>query len=114
MIALLVALAVLAGMFLLYKLGKKNNALLAPPSVQSSKLVQWLAHDMRTRLGIDPDQDPILLKRLSDAAVACEEALRSSDTHTITLPFATVSDQGPVHYQLTMNREKFEAIVRNS
>lgn len=64
--------------------------------------------NIRTQYSIDLTPDASAMQRLKEAAEKAKIELSSRTHTTINLPYLTVTDNGPLHYEETISRAKFE------
>ncbi|KAJ8541736.1 hypothetical protein K7X08_002552 [Anisodus acutangulus] len=70
------------------------------------RIVDWLAETFRKEEGIDLLKDKQVLQRLTEAAE--KEKIELSTKTNISLPFITVTADGPKHIDTTLTRARFE------
>ena len=76
------------------------------------RIIDWMAEDFKTEVGIDLRNDRQALQRLKDAAEKAKIELSSAIQTQISLPFITnVEGEGPKHLEMTLTRAKFENLV---
>ncbi|HEY8346612.1 MAG TPA: molecular chaperone DnaK [Symbiobacteriaceae bacterium] len=75
------------------------------------RIVNWLADRFQREHGIDLRKDRQALQRLREAAEKAKIELSSVTTTTISLPFISMTADGPVHLEETLTRAKFEELT---
>ncbi len=75
------------------------------------RIVEWLIQTFQEQAGIDLRQDKMALQRLKEAGERAKCELSSTPTTEINLPFIGADDSGPKHLNITMTRERLEALV---
>ena len=74
-------------------------------------LIQYLADEFKKDSGIDVSEDSMVLQRLREAAEKAKIELSSTLETQINLPFLTANSSGPKHFNITINRSKFEHLT---
>ncbi len=74
-------------------------------------LVQWMLTTFKNEQGVDLSNDKMALQRLQEAAEKAKIELSSSQETTINLPFLTATDAGPLHFEQTLSRAKFNELT---
>ncbi len=75
------------------------------------RIADHLIEHFEEETGIDLRGDNMALQRLKEAAERAKHELSSSPTTDVNLPFIAADAEGPRHLNLTMTREKLEALV---
>jgi molecular chaperone DnaK len=75
------------------------------------RVVDFLIEEFKNETGIDLHGDKMALQRLKEAAERAKLELSSTAQTDINLPFISADDSGPKHLNLTVTREKLEALV---
>nr|UNJ15594.1 heat shock protein 70 chaperone [Cyanidiaceae sp.] len=75
------------------------------------KIVDWLVDEFKQSYNIDLSKDKQALQRLTEAAEKAKIELSSVSQTEINLPFITATSEGPIHFDKTLNRAKFEELV---
>ncbi len=75
------------------------------------RLVSYLIEEFEKDSGISLRGDKMALQRLKEAAERAKHELSSSPETEINLPFIGSDDAGPKHLNITLTRERFEALV---
>jgi len=76
-------------------------------------VVDWLIAEFRREKGIDLAQDRAALQRLYEAAEKAKVELSSMLETSINLPFITMDQSGPLHFEKTLSRAKLEELTRD-
>ncbi|HSK23243.1 MAG TPA: molecular chaperone DnaK [Egicoccus sp.] len=74
-------------------------------------LIDWMVTTFKNENGVDLANDRMALQRLKEAAEKAKIELSSSQETTINLPFLTATDQGPLHFEQTLTRAKFNELT---
>ena len=75
------------------------------------RVVDFLIEEFQNESGIDLHGDKMALQRLKEAAERAKLELSSTPQTDINLPFISADDSGPKHLNLSLSREKLEALV---
>ncbi len=78
-----------------------------------ARIIDWMAETFRAENGIDLRQDKMALQRLKEAAEKAKIELSGMMTTEINLPFITASAAGPLHFNATLTRAKFDELTRD-
>lgn len=76
-----------------------------------AEILQRLIETFQTEHGVDLSEDPQALQRLKEAAETAKCELSTATETLISLPFIAMTEAGPQHLQLQLNREDFEQIL---
>lgn len=74
-------------------------------------LIDYIASEFNKEHGVDLRKDTQALQRLKEAAEKAKIELSSSTEAEINLPYATVSNNQPLHLVMKITRAKFESLV---
>ena len=77
------------------------------------RIINWMAEEFNKENGIDLKKDQMALQRLKEAAEKAKHELSSTTSTEINLPFITADQSGPKHLNLTLTRQKFEALIED-
>ncbi|HLP80271.1 MAG TPA: molecular chaperone DnaK [Acidobacteriota bacterium] len=75
-------------------------------------LIDWMAHDFKTKTGIDLRQDATGHQRLKEAAENAKIELSAKTVTKISIPFVTADASGPKHLNMELSRDKFEVLIK--
>jgi molecular chaperone DnaK len=75
------------------------------------RIMSWMAGQFLADTGIDLRQDRLALQRLKEVAERAKCDLSSATETGINLPFIAADASGPKHFNKTLTREQFEALV---
>ena len=75
------------------------------------RIVDYLIKTFQTQSGIDLRSDKMALQRLKEAAERAKHELSSTTETEINLPFIGADASGPKHLNVTLSRERLEALV---
>ncbi|WP_172968721.1 molecular chaperone DnaK [Companilactobacillus mishanensis] len=74
-------------------------------------IMDWLVAQFKAKNGVDLSQDKMALQRLKDAAEKAKKDLSGVNQTTISLPFISSGDNGPLHMEETLTRAKFDELT---
>jgi molecular chaperone DnaK len=74
-------------------------------------LIDWMVTTFKNENGVDLSKDRMALQRLKEAAEKAKIELSSSQETTINLPFLTATDAGPLHFESTLTRARFNELT---
>ena len=77
------------------------------------RIMSWMASQFLADTGIDLRQDRLALQRLKEVAERAKCDLSNATETTINLPFIAADASGPKHFNKTITREEFEALVKD-
>jgi molecular chaperone DnaK len=75
------------------------------------RIVAFLIKTFEEQTGIDLSADKMALQRLKEASERAKHELSSTPSTEINLPFIGADSAGPKHLNLTLTRERLEALV---
>lgn len=78
-----------------------------------NRIMDWLIGEFKTETGVDLTHDRMALQRLKEAAERAKCELSVADMAEINLPFISADDTGPRHLSRTLDRKRFEDLVRD-
>ena len=74
-------------------------------------IVEHLISEFRKEQGIDLSKDKMAMQRLRDAAEKAKKELSGVTQTSISLPFISVGEAGPVHLETNLTRAKFDELT---
>ena len=74
-------------------------------------LIDWMVTSFRNDHGVDLSKDRMAMQRLKEAAEKAKIELSSSQETSINLPFLTATDAGPLHFEASLSRAKFNELT---
>ncbi len=77
------------------------------------KIMDYLVEDFKQKEGIDLSKDKMAMQRLKEAAEKAKIELSSMTATNVNLPFITADATGPKHLDVTITRQKFNAITED-
>ena len=75
------------------------------------RIVDYLMEEFLRETGIDLRQDNMALQRLKEASERAKHELSSVNQTDVNLPFIAADASGPKHLNVSLTRERFEALV---
>ncbi|MBL0388367.1 molecular chaperone DnaK [Tumebacillus sp. ITR2] len=75
------------------------------------KIIAFLVDTFKKENGIDLSKDKMALQRLKDAAEKAKKELSGVTATTISLPFISMTAEGPKHLEVNLTRAKFEEMT---
>jgi len=75
-------------------------------------VMNWIASEVKNQFSIDVRNDKMAMQRLRDAAEKAKIELSASLQTTIMLPFLAMSANGPVNFEQTLTRAKFQDLTK--
>lgn len=76
-------------------------------------LVDWMVDQFKKDNGIDLASDPMAMQRLKEAAEKAKKDLSGVMQTQISLPFISAGPAGPLHFDATLTRAKFDDMTRH-
>jgi len=74
-------------------------------------LIDWMLQTFKNEQGVDLSKDKMAIQRLKEAAEKAKIELSSSQETSINLPFLTATDAGPLHFEQTLSRARFNELT---
>ncbi len=74
-------------------------------------LIEWMVTSFRNDHGVDLSKDRMAMQRLKEAAEKAKIELSSSQETSINLPFLTATDAGPLHFEASLSRSRFNELT---
>ncbi len=75
------------------------------------RVQEWLVDEFKKETGVNLSNDKMALQRLRDAAEKAKKELSSITQTQISLPFISMTSNGPVHLEKTLTRAKFNELT---
>ena len=76
-------------------------------------LVNWMVDTFKKDNAIDLSQDPMAMQRLKEAAEKAKKDLSGVMQTQISLPFISAGPAGPLHFDTTLTRAKFDEMTKH-
>ncbi len=77
------------------------------------RIMDWLVADFKAKEGIDLSTDKMAMQRLKEAAEKAKIELSGMSSTNINLPFITADATGPKHMDVTLTKQKFDAMTED-
>lgn len=78
-----------------------------------NRIIDFLIQDFKSKEGIDLSSDKMAMQRLKEAAEKAKIELSGMSSTTISLPFITADATGPKHLEVTLTKQKFDALTQD-
>ncbi|GGF38633.1 chaperone protein DnaK [Microbacterium sorbitolivorans] len=75
------------------------------------RVVDYLKDEFKKDTGVDVSGDKIALQRLKEAAEQAKKELSSAQSTTVSLPYLSLTAEGPASLNTTLSRAKFEELT---
>ena len=75
------------------------------------RIIDWVLKEFKAENGIDLSGDKMVMQRLKDAAEKAKIELSGVMSADINLPFLTATASGPLHFEATLTRAKFNELT---
>ncbi|MBQ8342512.1 MAG: Hsp70 family protein, partial [Clostridia bacterium] len=75
------------------------------------KIIEYLVSEFKKSHAIDLSKDKMAMQRLKEAAEKAKIELSGMSSTTVNLPFISMSAEGPQHLEITITKQKFEAMT---
>ena len=76
-------------------------------------VVDWMVDTFKKENGIDLRSDKMAMQRLKEAAEKAKKDLSGTVTTQISLPFISAGASGPLHFESTLTRAKFDEMTKS-
>ncbi len=77
------------------------------------RIMDYLVEEFKKENGIDLSKDKMAMQRIKDAAEKAKKDLSGMTNASISLPFIAQNDDGPLHFETTLSKAKFEDLCRD-
>ncbi len=75
------------------------------------KVADYMIAEFRKEQGVDLSADKMAMQRIKEAAEKAKKELSSATTTNINLPFISMNESGPLHFDMTLTRAKFNELT---
>ena len=75
------------------------------------RIIDWMVEVFKKENGVDLRSDKMVMQRLKDAAEKAKIELSGMTSTNINLPFITATSAGPLHFDATLTRAKFDELT---
>ena len=76
-------------------------------------LMGWIANEIKVNHGVEVKNDKMSMQRLRHAAEKAKIELSASVSTVINLPFLAMTSNGPLNFETTISRAKFQDLTRH-
>ena len=77
------------------------------------RIVDYMVAEFKKSNGVDLSKDKMAGQRLRDAAEKAKKELSGVTQTSISLPFISMTEHGPVHLEMNLSRAKFDELTRD-
>ncbi|MFA5748571.1 MAG: molecular chaperone DnaK [Bacilli bacterium] len=77
------------------------------------RIVDWMVTEFKKQYSVDLSKDKMAIQRLKEAAEKAKMDLSGIAQTEISLPFISVSSDGPLHLTLNLTRAKFDEMTKD-
>ena len=77
------------------------------------KITQYMIETFKKENGVDLSNDKMALQRLKESAEKAKKELSSATTTNINLPFISMNENGPLHFDMNLSRSKFDELTHD-
>ncbi len=77
------------------------------------KVADYMIAEFKKEQGVDLSADKMAMQRIKEAAEKAKKELSSATTTNINLPFISMNQSGPLHFDMTLTRAKFDDLTRD-
>ena len=78
-----------------------------------NKIIDWMVAEFKKSQGVDLSNDKMAMQRLKEAAEKAKKELSSAMTTNINLPFISMNESGPLHFDVNLSRAQFDELTRD-
>ena len=76
-------------------------------------IVDWMLEQFKKENGIDLSKDKMAMQRMKEAAEKAKKDLSAMVSTQISLPFISAGSEGPLHFEATLSRAKFDDMTKS-
>ncbi|MBQ8658847.1 MAG: molecular chaperone DnaK [Clostridia bacterium] len=76
-----------------------------------NKIIDYLVDEFKKTNGVDLKKDKIAMQRLKEFAEKTKIELSTMNSTEVNIPFISMTPEGPLNLDITLTRQKFEAIT---
>ncbi|MGN1167568.1 MAG: molecular chaperone DnaK [Lachnospiraceae bacterium] len=77
------------------------------------KIADYMISEFKKTQGVDLSADKMAMQRIKEAAEKAKKELSSATTTNINLPFISMNESGPLHFDMTLTRAKFDELTHD-
>ncbi|MCI8321766.1 MAG: molecular chaperone DnaK, partial [Dorea sp.] len=75
------------------------------------KVADYMIAEFKKTQGVDLSNDKMAMQRIKEAAEKAKKELSTATTTNINLPFISMNESGPLHFDMTLTRAKFDELT---
>lgn len=75
------------------------------------RVIEYIVSEFKKESGVDLKKDKMAMQRVKDAAEKAKKDLSGVSKTSISLPYVSVSSDGPVHLDMSLSRAKFNELT---
>ena len=75
------------------------------------RIMDHVVAEIKKENGVDLSDDKMAMQRIKDASEKAKKDLSGMSSTEISLPFLAQTDEGPLNFEMTLTRAKFEELV---
>ncbi len=75
------------------------------------KVADYMISEFKKAQGVDLSADKMAMQRIKEAAEKAKKELSTATTTNINLPFISMNESGPLHFDMTLTRAKFDELT---
>jgi len=76
-----------------------------------NKIISYLVDEFKKANAVDLSKDKMAMQRLKEAAEKAKIELSGMNSTNVNLPFISMGNEGPLHLDVTLTKQKFEAMT---
>lgn len=76
-------------------------------------IVDWMIDTFRKENGVDLSKDAMAMQRLKESAEKAKKDLSGMTVTQISLPFISAGESGPLHFEASLTRAKFDDMTKD-
>jgi len=77
------------------------------------RIIDHLVKEFKKEQGVDLTKDKMAMQRIKDAAEKAKRELSGVASAQVSLPYISVTDNGPVHLEMSLTRAKFNELTED-
>ncbi len=78
-----------------------------------NRIMKYLVEEFKAKEGVDLSNDKLAMQRIKEAAEKAKIELSGMSSTEVNLPFITADATGPKHLDVTLTKQKFDALTRD-
>jgi len=77
------------------------------------RIMDWIVSEFKAQNGVDLTKDKMAMQRIKEAAEKAKIDLSGVTKATISLPFISMTANGPIHLDMSLTRAKFDSLTQD-